>query len=236
MSLQLNLNRILIMSALILGHQEVLAIDLKPEEIRGKSSQSPVTILQNRYFTKALRPELGISYGTITNEAYTDTSLLAVRGALFFNEWIGIEFQSLKTKVSDSDDRKALRDKCYLITCYRQNPDGSTVPFIVDPEVNTIKKISDLNTIIAPFYGKLNFSDWLIIYSDVYFIAGISRMNTDQGNLNALTYGAGQRFYWAKALSMRLDFRARTYTETRNEQDYRKNTYSIDVGLSYFLL
>lgn len=209
----------------------VFAIDLKPEEIRGKGQQSPVTILQNRYFTKALRPELGISYGTITNEAYTDTALFGLRGAIFLNESLGVELQTFNASVADSDDRKALRK----ITYYRREADGSFVQGILDPEVNQIKKVMDLSAIFAPFYGKLNLADFLIVYSDVYFTAGVSRVDTDQGDLNALNYGAGQRFYWAKSLSMRIDFKARTYTETRNGGDYRKNTYSVDFGLSYFL-
>ncbi len=208
------------------------AIDLKPDEIRGKGQQSPVTILQNRYFTKALRPELGLSFGTITNEAYTDTSLFGVRGAMFLNEWVGVELQSMKAKVSDSDDRKALRRISYIKDPYGAEPKITRV----DPEVNAINRFLDISAIFAPFYGKLNLADFLIVYSDVYFTAGLSKISTDQGDLNALTYGAGQRFYWAKSLSMRIDFRARSYTETRNGSDYRKNTYSVDFGLSYFLL
>lgn len=223
--------RLLLTTLLLSLAPSTFAIDLKPDEIRGKGQQSPVTILQNRYFTKALRPELGISYGTITNEAYTDTALYGFRGAMFLNEWIGVELQSMTAKVADSDDRKALR----RITYYRREADGSFVQGILDPEVNQIKKVIDTTAILAPFYGKLNLADFLIVYSDVYFTAGLSRVSTDQGDLNALNYGAGQRFYWAKALSMRIDFRARTYTETRNGADYRKNTYSVDFGLSYYL-
>jgi outer membrane beta-barrel protein len=224
-------SRLFLTTWLLGSAPSLFAIDLKPEEIRGKGQQSPVTILQNRYFTKALRPELGVSYGTITNEAYTDTTFFGFRGAMFLNEWIGVELQSMTAKVADSGDRKALR----RIPYYRREADGSFVQGILDPEVNQLKKMTDMTAILAPFYGKLNLADFLIVYSDVYFTAGLSRMATDQGDLNALNYGAGQRFYWAKSLSMRIDFKARSYTETRNGGDYRKNTYSVDFGLSYFL-
>jgi outer membrane beta-barrel protein len=137
----------------------------------------------------------------------------------------------MKAKVSDSDDRKALR----TIVSYKRNDDGSYTPRTIEPEVNRLIKTIDISAIVAPFYGKLNLADFLIVYSDVYFTAGMSRLGTDQGNLNALTYGVGQRFYWAKSLSMRIDFKARRYTETRNDADYRKSTYSIDFGLSYYL-
>lgn len=208
--------------------ETALAIDLDPADIRGKNTQSPVTILQNRYFVKTLRPELGLSYGTVTNEAYTDTSLYGLRGSLFINEWVGVELQSLKAKVADSDDRKALNQIKYR---------KLDAPEIVspDPEVNPLKTIVDINAILAPFYGKINFSDWLIIYSDVYVTGGIARVSTDQGDLNALTWGVGQRFYWQKNLSFRVDFRDRIYNEKRNNQSSRKNTYTIDFGISYFL-
>lgn len=205
------------------------AIDLKPEDVRGKGASSPVTILQNRYFLKALRPELGVSYGTVTNEAYTDTKLLGFRGALFFNEWLGLELQSSTATTSDSDDLQALKRLRYL------KIDDPTVQVFPDPEINRIKKIMDLSAVVAPFYGKLNFADWLIIYSDLYLTGGVSTLDTDQGSLNALNFGAGQRFYWQKSLSFRIDFKGRSYTEKAAGKDHRKTTYSVDFGLSYFL-
>lgn len=205
------------------------AIDLKPEEIRGKGASSPVTILQNRYFLKAWRPELGVSYGTVMNEAYTDTKLLGFRGALFFNEWLGLELQSFSATVSDSDDLQALKRLRYR----KLDSDTEVFP---DPEINRIQKITDLSGIVAPFYGKLNFADWLIIYSDVYATAGVAKIDSDQGSLNAYTFGLGQRFYWQKSLSLRVDFKGRSYTEKAAGKDRQKTTYSVDFGLSYFLL
>ncbi len=206
------------------------AIDLKPEDVRGKAVQSPVTILQNRYFLKAMRPEIGVAYGTITNEAYTDTSLVGFRLGLFFTEWLGIEAQQFNATASDSDDLKALKRLRYR---KYEDPNIEVHP---DPEVNRLKKITDFTGVVAPFYGKLNFIDWLIIYSDLYATAGISKIDSDQGGLTAFTYGAGQRFYWQKSLSFRIDFKARNYTEQQAGHDHRKSTYSVDFGLSYFLL
>lgn len=205
------------------------AIDLKPEEIRGKGASSPVTILQNRYFLKAWRPELGVSYGTVTNEAYTDTKLLGFRGALFFSEWLGLELQSYKATTSDSDDLQALKRLRYL------KIDDPTVQVFPDPEVNRIKRITDASVVLAPFYGKLNFADWLIIYSDLYVTGGLSNLDTEQGGINALNFGAGQRFYWQRSLSFRIDFKGRRYTEQSAGKDRTKTTYSVDFGLSYFL-
>jgi len=205
------------------------AIDLKPEEVRGKATQSPVTILQNRYFLKAFRPELGVAYGTITNEAYTDTQLVGFRTGLFFTETLGLELQSFNATVSDSDDLKSLKRLRY------RKFDDPNIEVHPDPEVNRIKKIVDVTGVVAPFYGKLNFADWLIIYSDLYLTGGITKLDTDQGGITGITWGAGQRFYWQKSLSLRVDFKGRMYKEKANGLDHKKSTYSVDFGLSYFL-
>lgn len=211
----------------VLCSQPLYAMDLKPSEIRGDVKKSPVSVLQNRYFTKTFRPEVGVAAGSFLNEAYTNTMTYGFRGALFFNEWIGAEFQSVQTNVSDSDDRRALNELKY------RKLDSSDI-VSPDPEVNPIKSVMDVNVIVAPFYGKLNLIDQFIIYSDLYFTGGLAKVDSSQGDLNALTWGVGQRFYWKKNLSFRVDMRDRIYTEKRNNEDYTKHSYSVDVGMSYF--
>ena len=224
----LKLGQIFTSACLAFGlSQTSFALDLKPSEIRGDVKKSPVSVLQNRYFTKAFRPEVGVAAGSFLNEAYTNTMTFGFRGALFFNEWVGAEFQSVQTNVSDSDDRRALNELKY------RKLDSSDI-VSPDPEINPIKSVMDFNAIIAPFYGKLNLIDKFIIYSDLYFTGGIAKVDSEQGDLNALTWGVGQRFYWKKNLSFRVDMRDRIYTEKRNDEDYTKHSYSVDVGMSYF--
>ena len=89
--------------------------------------------------------------------------------------------------------------------------------------------------VLAPFYGKLNLIDKIIIYSDLYLSAGVSQVSTDQGNLSSLSWAAGQRFYWKKNISFRIELKDRIYQETRNNEDTTKHAYSVDFGMSYFL-
>jgi outer membrane beta-barrel protein len=211
--------------------------DLDPSEIRGKSSKEPVTVLQNRYFLKQYRPEVGFSVGMIMDEAYLDTQTYGVRAGLFVNEWLGFEVQSLKTAVSDSDDRKALnRLKYRPITGGGDATDagGEDVTVSPDPEVNAIHSMTDFNAIAAPFYGKLNLMNKAIIYTDLYVTAGMTRLETDQGDKNGMALGIGERFYIGKAWSVRIDFRDRIFTETRAGEETRKNCYGTDLGASYF--
>jgi len=226
-----------IILASIIGHSIAFntaslaqSLDLDPNEIRGTSSKKPVAILQNRFFLKALRPELGLLYGTILNESYTKTSLFGARAGVFVNEWVGGEVQFIKANVADSDDRKALNDLRYR---KYDDPDQSVTP---DPEVNPIEGMRDFAMIAAPFYGKLSLLDWTIIYTDLYGSFGLSTVDTKQGSKAALLFGGGLRTYWAERWSTRLDFRDRTYTETRAGKDTRKHAWSIDFGLSYFFL
>ena len=213
---------------ILMSTEYLCALELQPNEIRGDKVINPVSILQNRYFLKSFRPEIGMSVGTFLNEAYTDTSLWGYRGSLFVNEWLGFEAQYVQTNVADSEDRRALNQLKYQKI-------GTTEVVSPDPEINRIHGSQDIGVIVAPFYGKLNLLDSIIIYSDLYLTAGLAKVDTDQGRLNSVTWSAGQRFYWKKSLSFRVEVRDRIYNEDRTGENYTRNAYSVDFGLSYFL-
>lgn len=212
------------------GHSLAAGLDLDPEELKGSSSKKTVAVLQNRFFLKAWRPELGILAGTITNEAYNDTKFHGYRLGMFFNEWVGAEFQHIITTVKDSADREALNKKIY-----RDRNDPSKL-VSADAEVNPIHRMQDFVAIAAPLYGKMNILDLALIYVDIYGTFGISRVKTDQGDMNALAIGGGQRFYFGDRWSARLDFRNRSYTETRAGKNSRRNAWTVDLGVSYLFL
>ena len=219
-----------VLSLLVLAFftsSKAYSMALDPKEIRGKSTKNPVSVLQNRYFVKSLRPEVGIMAGSFLNEAYTDTASTGFRISLFLTEWLGVEGQSVSNVVRDSDDRKALNKLRYR----KVDTEEIVTP---DPEVNPIYGSSDITAVFAPFYGKLNFMDFMILYSDLYFTAGISKVDTSQGDLNAAVLGLGQRFYFAKSVSFRVDFKDRIFSEERSGSKAVKHAYSVDFGISYF--
>jgi outer membrane beta-barrel protein len=218
-----------------------LALDLDPDEIRGKSSKEPLTVLQNRYFLKSTRPEVGFVVGSILDEAYLNTTTFGMRAGFFANEWLGCEVQMLRTNVSDSDDRRALNQLKYRPLKDDKSDtsvptDGTETEVVVtpDPEINAIHGMTDFHAVVAPFYGKLNFMNKWIVYTDMYVTAGLARVETDQGDKNSVTLGAGERFYVGKSWSFRFDFKDRIFNETRAGQTTRKNSYSFDFGASYF--
>jgi len=208
--------------------------DLKISDLRGGSAKKPVSVLQNRFFLKARRPEIGLVAGGMLNEAYTDTKSYGLRAGLFFNEWLGVEFQYLKTNVADSADRRALNQMKYWKIPAQNDATARNEVVTIDPEVNAVNGFTDGSVILAPFYGKLNLLNKLIVYSDLYLSAGVSQVKTDQGDKAALTYGAGQRFYLYDSWSIRLDVRARNFSEQRSGQETRRNSVTYDLGASYF--
>ena len=222
------------MLSLICTNTSLFALDLDATKIRGETHAEPVTVLQNRYFFKAWRPEFGLLGGSMLNEAYTNTTLFGFRAGMFISEWLGFEYQNVKAKVKNSDDRKALNTLKYRPL----DISGENANKIVtaDAEVNSIHSFNDVNLIFAPFYGKLNLFDRYIIYSDLYITAGVSRVETDQGIHSAFTWGAGQRFYFSEHWSTRIDFKDRIYEELRANKESQKNAYSVDVSASYFFL
>jgi outer membrane beta-barrel protein len=217
----------------LLLSQGAAALDLKPSEIRGKSRKQEVSVLQHRFFEKSFRPEIGVLAGSFLNEAYTNTATRGARIGMFFSEWVGFEYQWSTTTITDSADRKALNQLRY----YPVGDDGDALPETIvhpDPEINPVRKVQDATFVLAPFYGKMNLFDSLIVYSDLYLSAGAAVVDTDQGQMNAFVFGGGQRFYLAQSLSLRIDARNRSYSEERGGTESRKNALSFDVGASYF--
>jgi len=214
--------------ALILVEQKATALELDPDKIRVAPPETDIAVVQNKYFTKSYRPELGLFGGKIMNEAYTETVYYGFRLGLFFTEFIGLEYSWAQTSVEDSEDRKALNQ-----LQYRELDDETIVS--PDPEVNPVNRVQDISVFYSPLYGKINVVDAFIIYTDLYLTLGYSMLETEQGDLNGISYGFGQRFYLTKSLSLRMDLKMRNYTEQRAGQDSNKTSYNMDFGLSYLL-
>jgi outer membrane beta-barrel protein len=201
-------------------------LELNPDELKGESTKKSVAILQNRYFLKSWRPEVGLLVGSVTNEAFTKTKTRGARVGVFLNEWVGLEAQYILTTVRNSADRVALNQKTY-----RDRTDPNKI-VTADAEVNPIKSFQDFVLIGAPLYGKVNVLDLAIVYVDIYGTLGMSRVGTEQGTKNAYVLGGGQRFYFAQRWSGRLDFRNRSYTETREGKSAQHNSWTVDGGVS----
>jgi outer membrane beta-barrel protein len=219
--------------------------DVSPSDVRGRSSKEPVTVLQNRYFLKAYRPEFSLVAGFMLDEAYTNTTTMGARAGMFLNEWFGFEVTQLQTRVSDSEDRKALNNLHYpVVSPQTGNSSNATaangsqttqVTMVTpDPEVNAIHSVTDFTLEAAPFYGKLDVLNKWIIYTDLYATAGMTHLETDQGSKAGEIVGLGERFYIGKSWSVRFDFVDRIFTETRAGEDSRRNSKNVNFSTGYF--
>jgi hypothetical protein len=136
----------------------------------------PVKVLQNRFFNKALRPEVSIFAGTVLSEAYTDSSLLGARFGFFVNEWVGAEYTFASFQVQDSADREALRKiEVYQKKDQVSNSGDCAEDFCkstISPSYVSLEQLHAFTATLAPIYGKINLFDQLILYSDIYASAG----------------------------------------------------------------
>jgi outer membrane beta-barrel protein len=189
-------------------------------------------VLQNRYFLKALRPELSVTLGIIANEAYAKTYSAAGRLGLFVTENLGLETGFTKYFTDESPDLKALRGI--------ENCDTNNVCKSIEPDFVTLKSQVDVLGLFSPIYGKINFMDLGIVYSDIYFAGGAAFLQTSQGKKTSLIVGIGQRFYFAKSASVRFDVRDVVLQEERTNLGTKKKSFrhawSVQGGISLFVL
>ncbi|MEN9827345.1 MAG: hypothetical protein RI953_3090 [Pseudomonadota bacterium] len=188
------------------------------------------TVLQNRFFTKQLRLETGVSAGTILNESYSSTSSFGGRLGLFLSEKVGIEYNYAAFKAADSPDLQALRKQevCVALECRS-----------IEPSFIRLTKAHQLQVVTAPIYGKINLFDWLILYSDLTLSAGAARVETSQGQKWAVTPGIGQRFYFSRSFSLRVDatdiYLKQSVTNGETTVSNWRHNWVAQFGLSAFL-
>jgi outer membrane beta-barrel protein len=201
-------------------------IALAPTEQR----ESAPTVLQNRFFTKQMRAELGLSTGLIVNESYSKTSVLGGRAGFFLTEQFGFEYNFSKFYSTDSSDLIALRSQevCIGLECRS-----------LEPSFIRLIQAHQLQLVSAPFYGKINLFDWIILYSDLTLSAGAAWVNTTNGKKWAFTPSIGQRFYFSKSFSLRVDatdiyLKEGTQQGQPTDNKWRHN-WVTQVGLSAFL-
>ena len=196
------------------------------------SKNPPPLVLQNRYFLKAIRPEANVFFGSILNESYSQTWNYGARLGMFFNETIGAEYTFSKFLANDSRDLEALRKLQYC----NDNKTKCT-----NPQPSFVRLTgAHLGTVtFAPIYGKINFLDLGIVYSDIYTNLGGGVIGTSQGSKPAAVVGFGQRFYFAKNYNFRIDATNHIFSEERENLGEKKkaikNAWSVTLGFSMFL-
>lgn len=193
-------------------------------------SETAPSVVQNRFFTKKNRVEIGLNAGSILNESYSNTSVVGTRTGLFFSEKFGLEYNFSKYRSIDSTDLLALRSQevCVDVTCRS-----------IEPSFIRLVDAHQLQVVFAPIYGKINLFDWTILYSDLTLSAGSAQVSTSQGRKWAFTPGIGQRFYFSKSFSLRVDasdiFLKETVTQKDQSSTNWRHNWVATLGMSAFL-
>lgn len=197
---------------------------------RTETQELAPTVVQNRFFSKKLRAEAGASFGSVLNESYSQTKSVGARLGLFLNETSGIEYNYARFTAQDSSDLTSLRSQeiCFSQQCRS-----------IEPSFIRFNSMHQLQWVVAPIYGKINLLDSIILYSDLTLSAGVARANTSQGDKWAFTPGIGQRFYFSKSFSLRVDvsdiYLKETIADgTRQKENWRHN-WVAQAGVSVFL-
>lgn len=203
---------------------------------------SGVRVLQNRYFLKAMRPELNVFAGSVLNESYSRTIASGVRAGVFFTEALGVEYSFNYFSPSDSADLSALKkiEYCTITANGNRSECKKVVPSFV-----RLTSSHGLVGTFAPIYGKVNLLDWSIVYSDIYLMAGYGLLawqrpsDGENGTNNSAQFGIGQRFYFAKSFNVRFDAIDHLFYEERENLGQKstslRHAWSVTVGFSAFL-
>jgi outer membrane beta-barrel protein len=197
---------------------------------RTEVPESSPAVLQNRFFTKQMRAEFGLSAGAILNESYSQTQAAGARAGLFLTEKLGVEYNYSKFSSKDSVDLIALRGQEICIGAECKS---------IEPRYIRLINLHQLQVVTAPVYGKINLFDWAILYSDLTFSAGFGRLQTSQGNKWAFTPSFGQRFYFSKSFILRMDatdvfLRDVVKNGVFSSENWRHN-WIAQIGVSAFL-
>jgi|GEM_PF-447706 len=199
-------------------------------------SEKPPMVLQNRYFLKRMRPEVNLYGGQVLNEPYSQTWMYGARAGLFLTEAVGVEYTFEKYASKDSADLTALRSIEYEV---KDEKTGKATTTHTEPSFTRLKMGHVATLTFAPVYGKVNLLDWVILYSDIYANVGAGALSTSDGSKVVGVLGVGQRFYFAKSYSFRVDAVDHVFSETRENRGVKKknvrNAWTVGLGFSAFL-
>lgn len=217
-------------------------VDVKMEDVVRK----PPRVLQNRYFLKQFRPEVSLFGGTVLNESYSQTWVGGARAGLFLTEEVGIDALYALYSASDSADLEVLKDMRFSPYDPRNQLPEDARKSLVHPEPSFTRLKSEIALLAtyAPIYGKINFADFSIIYSDIYLSLGAGALKTEDSlgtgkSQIALVAAFGQRFFIGKRFSIRLEALDNIFAEERRHLDSTKKStrhaWQATAGLCLFL-
>lgn len=223
----------LALMALAWGDSARAATDAESEySFRWLDPEKRIYVLQNRKYTKAMKPMLSAMGGLGLSNPYRNAYSLTPRVAFYFFEWLGVEaFYSFSFNAQNANYQALVST-------------GSTIFPVVREITGSYGGLAHW----VPFYAKVNLFN-AILYFDWYIQAGAGQilsnavqpsgtggatLVTTPQNLFAVYAGTGQLFYLSQNFVIRLDFLGTFYNAplfgTTGPGNWYSN-YDFSVGL-----
>jgi outer membrane beta-barrel protein len=231
----------LAISAILIGMTARAAevIELPPEEL-AQESVLPVfenaPMVKNRAIVTAQKIEADVFYGMALTEPIANVSKIGLGVYYHLNEDHVLGLVYTKNSTGLSDYAKQLNAKYTL--------DFSRVPY----PVSTL--LLDYN--YQAFYGKMSITKETVVHLSLFGSAAIGQVQYIHKSYPAVALGIGQKFYFTKQLSLRMDLRIyahqapipfvagdpgiRSGTEVPSYSDFSERmtyTNNMETGLSY---
>jgi len=204
------------------------------KDLLGTDNILPLQVIGQKYFKKSNRLEFFLGGGSSLNETYIYTSSLDLSVSYSWNEFMGVSIRHGLMHSWDNNEKIALEQISYPSETEPNNPDKRKQ---IRPDINYIKRGTDVSFIYTPFYGKISVFNQIILYMDLFFPTGFSYVETSQGPKQALHYGIGQHYFVSKNLSLRFHFLNYNFFEQKGPKrdESIRNHLQFILGVSYYL-
>ncbi len=197
----------IILSLLILSNQSARAddtsqaesvnIDAIKQKYWARGDETELGVVQNRAYSKGHRFELGAFGGVTFSDPFLSTNQTGLDLGYHFTENLGLHLIAWKSFVSPSS----------ALDTFEREKHATT-------NTNYPKNFVGVEGMGSVLYGKLSVLGKSIIYYDLHGLVGVGSMGTESGRYIAPSLGVGQRFYFGKLVSLRIDYRLMYYRET----------------------
>lgn len=198
------------------------------EKYWAEGKETELGVVQNRKYTTAKKMEVALLMGTISTDPFLSVHSLGGSLGYHFSPYTSVHFTAWKSLVTSSDALKTFEAE-------------------TSNTVNTNKPLAYYGTEVKQnfLYGKASIFGKMIIYVDLFVMAGIGVTQTESGSYFTPSLGLGQKIYLNERMSINLDYRIMRYNERilsknpatlGNPVGERSNTTdAVSLGLSFFL-
>lgn len=210
------------------GDAEEVDLSKITEKYWAEGKETELGVVQNRKYTTAKKLEIALLAGTVSTDPFLSVHNLGGSIGYHFSPYTSVHLTAWRHLVTASDALKTF-----------ERETGSTV------NTNHPRAFYGMEVKQNFLYGKASLFGNMIIYVDLFVMAGLGITNTESGNNLTPELGLGQKIYLNERMSINLDYRIMRYNErilsksaaTLGTQvgERANTTDAVTLGLSLFL-